>query len=58
MVAVVRYWHKAFGLNKDAENGLIADYSELKAKISAILSGNSNAEICALLEILNKKLKR
>ncbi len=58
MVAVVRYWQKAFGLNKDAENGWIADYSELKAKISAILSGNSNAEICALLEILNKKLKR
>ncbi len=32
--------------------------SELEAKISAILSGNSNAEICALLEILNKKMKR
>lgn len=32
--------------------------SELEAKISAILSGNSNVEICALLEILNKKMKR
>lgn len=32
--------------------------SELEAKINAILSGNSNAEICALLEILNKKMKR
>lgn len=30
--------------------------SELEAKINAILSGNSNAEICALLEILNKKM--
>lgn len=26
MVAAVRYWHKAFGLNKDAETGWIADY--------------------------------
>lgn len=26
MVAAVRYWYKAFGLNKDAENGWIADY--------------------------------
>ena len=32
--------------------------SELEAKINAILSGNSNAEICTLLEILNKKMKR
>lgn len=26
MVAAVRYWYKAFGLNKDAETGWIADY--------------------------------
>lgn len=26
MVAAVRYWYKAFGLNKDAEAGWIADY--------------------------------
>lgn len=31
--------------------------SELEAKINTILSGNSNVEICALLEILNKKIK-
>lgn len=31
--------------------------SELEAQIGAILSGNSNAEICVLLEILNKKMK-
>ena len=30
--------------------------SELKAKINAILSGNSNVEICTLLEVLNKKM--
>lgn len=57
MVAAVRYWYKAFGLNKDAETGRIADYSELEAKINAILSGDSNVEIYALLEILNKKMK-
>lgn len=26
MVAAVRYWYKAFGLNKDAETGWIADF--------------------------------
>ena len=30
--------------------------SELETKINAMLSGNSNVEICALLEILNKKM--
>jgi len=54
----IRYWYKAFGLNKDAETGWIADYSEQEAKINAILSGNSKVEICVLLEILNKKMKR
>jgi len=32
--------------------------SELEQKINAILSGNSNIEICTLLEILNKKMKQ
>lgn len=32
--------------------------SELEQKINAILSGNSNVEICTLLEILNKKMKQ
>ena len=26
MVAAVRYWYKAFGLNKDAKTGWIADF--------------------------------
>ena len=30
--------------------------SKLEAKINAILSGNSNVEICTLLEVLNKKM--
>lgn len=35
MVAAVRYWYKAFGLNKDAETGWIADY---------ILDGNTGKD--------------
>lgn len=54
MVAAVRYWYKAFGLNKDAETGWIAAHSYLEAKTNAILPGNSNVDI----EILNKKMKR
>ena len=30
MVAAVRYWYKAFGLNKDAGTGWIADYLNVK----------------------------
>lgn len=31
--------------------------SELEAKISGILSGNNNVDICTLLEVLNKKMR-
>lgn len=32
--------------------------SELEAKINEILSGNSNVDICTLLEVLNKKMTK
>lgn len=31
---------------------------ELEQKINQMLSGNGNVDICILLEILNKKMKR